>query len=240
MPRYFRLAALLLTASMAGVAQDWPSSIEGRIVFEDDGTPIAGAMVTAIYFDERFKNLAPWVAGVATADGKGVYRLPRLRGGQYQLCVEAAPGGAVDLVRPCEWGLAGEKLRLPPGVAAKGFDRAIPRGRLLEIEVDDPGEYLDKNEKPGTGVHLLAGLWGPDGLFHTARVTKREKTSRTYAVVAPFGMAVGLDVKGRKLDLDDDKGKAKKDDDAPEPLMEARSASRAAKKVVVKVKGVKP
>ena len=232
-------AFLALGAAMSGVAQERPASIEGRIVFEDDGKPLAGATVTAIHYNDRFKNLGPYVAGVATADAKGAYKLTGLPAGQYVLCAEAS-SAAVDLVKPCEWGLAGEALRLLSGVTPTGIDRAIPRGRLVEVDVDDAGGHLDREEKTGTGVHLLVGIWGPNRMFHTARVSKTDKKSRTYAVVMPFGTPVSMDVRGRKLDLEDDKGRAKKEDDALEVLTETRSASRSARKVVVTVKGVKP
>jgi hypothetical protein len=119
-------------------------------------------------------------------------------------------------------------------------DTAIERGRLLELEADDPGEHLDKNEGKGQGVHLLVGIWSTGGDFTHARPTSKGKKSRVYEMLVPFDTDFRLQVLGRKLDLKDNQGKAKKEGDVPELLREPRSASKSPKRIVVQVKGVKP
>ena len=228
----------LLGLTVAATAQvSAPGAISGRIVFEDNGSPLPGATMTAYWIDERFGGREPRVLAQAYADASGAYTLTGLRAGEYLLCPDAIGS---DLINPCSWAMPTETVRVAAGQTVTGVDRAIARGRLIEVEVDDPGELLDQNEVAGRGVHLLAGVWGPDKRFHTARITKSDKKSRTYAVAVPFDTPVSLDVRGRKLDLEDDKGRAKKEDDAPVALTAARTSSRASVKVVVKVKGVKP
>ena len=192
--------------------------------------------MTAYYLDPDLPN-TPRATAKAFADDTGAYVLANLRAGQYLLCPEMMGS---DLVNPCRWAMPTEGVTLSFGQTLTGVDRGIERGRIIEVDVDDPGEHLDKRQVRGGGVHLLVGVWGPDRVFHASQVSKKTKKDRTYSVVIPFDTPVGLDVRGRKLDLDDDKGKAKKDTDPPEMLTEARSASRAAKKVMIKVKGVKP
>jgi hypothetical protein len=133
-----------------------------------------------------------------------------------------------------------EVVKLTAGQSIKTADRSIARGRRVEIEVNDPGGHLDRNEVKDSGVHLMVGVWGANRTFHPASIASKGRQGRTYSVVIPFDKPVRLEVTGRKLDVEDDKGRLKQADDGPEALTEARSADRGAKKVRVQVRGVKP
>jgi hypothetical protein len=232
----FGLATMLFSFGLFAQEPRSTATIRGRIVLQENGSVLPGASMTAYYLDPD-KPDQPQAVARAFTDSTGVYVLTALKAGQYLLCPEMIGS---DLVNPCRWGMPAERVTVRAGETLEGVDRGIERGRIIEVDVSDPSGHLDQKEVRRGGVHLLVGAWGPDRVFRRAQVTKKTNKDRTYSLVIPFDTPVGLDVKGRRLDLDDDKGKAKKDTDAPEMLTETKNASRAAKKVVVKVKGVKP
>ena len=232
----FWIAATIGSTSGAAQVQQALGSIGGRVVLEESGSPLPGATVLALLIDRSPQSRGMKPMGRAYADRQGAYTIGNLRAGEYVLCARAYGS---DLLASCEWDTTPEVIRLTAGQAVTTADRAIARGKRVEVEVKDPGGVLDGNEVKGRGVHLMVGVWA-NKRFHRAQVVAKTRQQRTYAVVIPFGRPVGLEVRGAKLDLADDKGKAKRDDDAPEEIVEARSADRSARKVAVQVKGVKP
>lgn len=197
---------------------------------EETGQALAGATVT-VYARERPPVMnGNWETVTQVTTGKdGSYRVSDLPQRDYILCAKAE---GADLLSGCQWGRDPRRVFVRPGAALTGEDLAIERGRVLEVDVKDPGEALDKNELKGRGVHLLVGVWGPDGQFH----------ERHQHLISPSALEtnVRLEVKGRKLDMKDEAGRTKLEADAPVLVREARSASKAARKFVVEVTGVKP
>ncbi|MFN7921623.1 MAG: carboxypeptidase-like regulatory domain-containing protein [Bryobacteraceae bacterium] len=211
-----------------------PGQIVGRVVIENSSSAVAGATVSVVRVGAPIANPAPYSAQTYTGTN-GMFSLSGVQPGRLAICVTAE---GTDLLPTCEWDPP-RILDVLPGKTG-GLEISMERGKRLRFEIDDPKELLDKNEKPGTGVRLLVGVWTPGRTFLPAGVTRRDKKGRDQEVLVPFEVDIGLGVHGKKLVIEDDKAKRVKVDDVPDKIKVGKGEGPGAKALKYKVKDLEP
>jgi hypothetical protein len=78
----------------------------------------------------------------------------------------------------------------------------------LQVRVDDPGQLLGAKTKDGRDPHLLAGVWGPNGLFYPMHAASKDKGGVNLQLTVPRDTALKLQVASRDLKMADGNGAA--------------------------------
>lgn len=224
------LNALALGVALTGTCFAQTGSIEGKVV-DDKGAPLAGVIVSA-----AGRSAGAVGDSVVNSGADGSFALTGLAPGDYQVCVQSL---TLDIVNPCLW-FSGTTLPVTAkvGVGAKvqGITVQAKLGTKVEVRIDDDTKSLRNNEKNGSGVHLLLGVWTSNGLYYPAAAFSEDATGRNHSVIVPLGTPVKLGVSGRKLKMEDESGKPMKSDDPPIPF--TVNAGENPKKFKFKIKSL--
>ncbi len=219
------LAAGVLTALLA--AQPPTGSIQGRVT-DDSNQPVDGARVTAARL--RASGSGPLSEGLPAVTGQGGnFTVSGLSPGDYRICVEM-PGS--NFLNPCTWdsappaigGGAGQPaaVGLGSGQRVTGVGIQLKKGIPVRVRLDDPGGLLAPAEAAGREAHVLVGAWTAAGLFQPARLTAKDSVGRTLTVLIPYDASVRVTVRGHKVQLQDEGGRALAPGDFPVNLRAAR------------------
>lgn len=183
---------LVLAAVAAGQNT---ASVQGT-VSDEGGRAVTGVKVTL----HRVAGPAPDNREADTpADGS--FEFPNLPAGRYVACVQA-PGSLI--LNPCEWTPEAPPLDLAAGQARRGVQLRVARGALVQVRVNDPSRLLPA-DLAGAGIHILAGVAGPNGLFHTA-FAARDSQGWTFSLAGPRETALNMSLHARGVRLADESG----------------------------------
>jgi len=138
-------------------------------------------------------------------DPNGRFSFTNLREGSYVLCATSPTIGLLD---PCRWQAAQPTpLTIAAGQQVANYEVEMLTGREFEVLVADVGGILERPESLAQGAEIVVGVWGGVGQFQPANLKQKSTTGRTYSVVVPFEKPVRLDVRARRLILEDEYGK---------------------------------
>ena len=178
----------LLLASAALVpclAQQVDTGMITGTVSGDDGSPVVRAYVTlhlSFTGSQSVRRSFQTQWGIYSGPG-GSFRFTGLRNGTYRLCVQA-PGTA--WLDPCEWGLPIPSVVLAGAERSPTIAISLRKGVEVPIRIDDPGQFLVRNEDSVPGAHLLVGVRTQASTFRPATLVSQDGTGRTLRVVIPF------------------------------------------------------
>lgn len=134
-PHSSKLIVLISTYLCVG-SLSFSADISGRIVREDGKPPEYGA-VSIRRFGSSFGTIP--VRGYVRLDREGRFSFESLRSGSYQLCPMDLPP---DLIRPCEWGEAGQSVQVGDKTAVRLQDTIVNRGFQYQVVIEDAGRKL--------------------------------------------------------------------------------------------------
>ena len=137
-------------------------------------------------------------------NGAGFYRFERLPPGSYRLCAQSLDASFVD---PCTWGGA-RTITLNAGDRLPYVPVFVQRARLLRIYVAGAGAYIDRAAAAAkadlvVGVRADANPRDLVSAHHEGTVAD----SREYRLAVPVGVPVTLEVKSRRLRLQNSSGR---------------------------------
>ena len=194
--RVTRELALALVVGAPGHAAA-QGVIEGLVSTTSDQN-LGGAVVVVSSDAEVISRDGPRIYHGVT-DGAGRFSISGIADGRYRVC--AVAGGFAD---PCRWSdgtvvaVAGDRKQLRI---------AMPEGRRLRIFVEDAGNLLPPEERPGEATILVLEL--SDSLrqrWHLLPITANGPKARIYEDVVPLGAVLFLRASGRSLLLEDSRG----------------------------------
>jgi hypothetical protein len=178
-------------------AQSTGARISGTVLSET-GTPIAGAVVTALRSVPR-----PGTAGTATADASGRFEITALSAGAYTLCAQVARGDYVDA---CLWSTSPARVTVSRFQFSGGNDLRLAKGSRLRVRINDASQQLKAPATGGKPHHVLLGAWTPAKTFIPLGKVREDVSGIDYQLTIPFGTPVQLSVTSNVLELKDERG----------------------------------
>lgn len=223
-----RFVALVLLCAGLVHAQK-PGMIRG-VVAAPSGFGLEGAVVSAIpIFVPDGKGEASPVSRASTSK-VGAFVVSNLMPGSYRICV--APG-VDNLLDPCAWSEDPPTWNLSEGEIATTYIR-IDEGVYLDIDVEDPEEKLEINEKQrsqGPAIRVLSvSHSGSIALFREIETKSKQRTLRA---LLPKNSDVNLSVYS-EFNIEDEKGAPAKTPESAAPLKIRTSTSNS--KINLRVK----
>jgi hypothetical protein len=101
-----------------------------------------------------------------------------------------ATGGA--WLDPCKWPVPSNAVTLTTAQPTIGVTISLQRGATLPIQIDDPGQLLERHEGKTPGARLLLGVAGPGLVFHTIPVVAKNSNGRQHQLVVPYNIELKL------------------------------------------------
>jgi hypothetical protein len=196
---------LLSLVLPAAIGQTKLASLGGAVVDADKQEPIPAAMVRAV------RSGLPPLSRHTRTGGDGAYQIDNLPAGTYSVCVQTPDDAFLD---PCQWNGSPTTIVLDAGQTAAGVSFALTAGSVLDIQVRDEQKVFSQLTKDGRRPELSLGVWGPDGLYHPARLSAGPNppgdpyNTIAYRLVVPPGAALKLQIASRDLRLGDAFGAA--------------------------------
>ena len=196
-----RLLILILTSSLALMAQTGTGGIQGTVTDASNNKPIAGAFVIAI------RSGLPPLSQTAQTGADGSYQLQGLAAGAYSLCVQAPGDGYLD---PCQFGGAAQQITLTAGQQSVGNVTKLKPASILKIRLNDATGLLTQYTKDGHEKDLLIGVFGsgPQRVFYPAHLVARDKTGSDYHVAVPLDTPMTFSIASNSLKLAETTGTA--------------------------------
>jgi hypothetical protein len=171
--------------------------IEG-LVNSTSGQNLGGAIVLVSSDPGSISGNGPRVYHGVT-DEAGRFSIGGIADGRYRVC--AVAGGFAD---PCRWS---EGTLVSVGRDRKQLRIAVPEGRRLRVAVEDAGNHLPSEERPGEPALLVVELSDSLGRrWHLLPMTASSPEARIYEDVVPAGAKLSLRASGRGLLLEDSHG----------------------------------
>jgi len=168
--------------SLAAQTQLSSAAAVGGVLTGEDGSLIAGARVGLLLQSPPTHGKALQTFWSVASGADGSFFFSGLKAATYKICVE--PGGV--WLNPCEWGLNPLIFALANQQTASSANVVLTKGALITIQINDPGQFLAKNEGTAPGAHLLIGVPTAAFSFHAASLQSQDSTGRTYQAVVPF------------------------------------------------------
>jgi hypothetical protein len=194
-----RLALAIVFQSAILLAQTNTASIQGSVADATNKKPISGALVSAI------RSGLPPASQTVTTAADGSFAVGSLSAGTYSLCVQVPNDSYLN---PCDWNGLATKVTLIAGQKSAGNQLSILSGSTLQVRVDDPGQLLGKKTKDGRNPHLLAGVWGVNGLFYPLHTASKDSSGVNLQLTIPRGTTLKLQVASLDLKMADANGAA--------------------------------
>lgn len=199
---------LIVFFALAAIAFGQTGRITGTVT-DDSGGPVAGALVTA----SLRSAVPPGTSGLGglrlvmpfppktPSAAKGDSEIDGLLAGTYTLCVEKPES---SMLNPCLWLDKPVNVNVAAGATVSSVSVVEPKGIILTVRVQDTKGVLSSNP----AADLRIGAYNTKSHLVPARVSGRDGTGKTMAIVVPPGQAVNLPVSSAAFALADDKGKA--------------------------------
>lgn len=196
-----RFVAALALLSSAAVAQTGTGSIQGTVTDATSNKPITGAFVTTI------RSGLPPVSQTTKSTTNGVFQLQNLPAGTYSLCVQIAGDGYLN---PCDWGnnaptVAGANsaltVTLAAGQTSSGNLLKVQPGSVVQVRLQDTGQFLTQKTSAGYNPDLALGVFGPKGVFYPAHTAVKDSSGATFQLTIPLNTAVTLHISSKALKL---------------------------------------
>lgn len=193
---------------LAAMALGQTGRVTGTVT-DDSGAPVAGALVTASLQSAApqgtkgpgglplFMPFPPKALSGATGD----FEIDGLPAGTFRLCVEKAES---SLLNPCLWVDRPASVEVSPAATASGVTVVAPRGTLLTVQILDVKGLLANPANNDLRVGTSNGRMA----FIPARVSGRDATGRTMAIVVQPGLPATILISSTAFALADDKGNA--------------------------------
>lgn len=191
----FCLLPALLPAQTTG-------GISGTVA-DDTGTPVANAMVSAMFHGAPSGGQFPPTYHAKTgSDGK--FALTGLAAGIYTLCAANASAGLLD---PCLWKAVPTTVTVTASAQAAPVSLVAARGVQINIQVNDPQGLLAAS---GAVDDIMIGTKGASAAspFLGAHLLSKNSTGKTVSLLVPPSQSVGIFVSSQLFQLGDSQGNA--------------------------------
>ncbi len=250
--RQFIRCWLFFSAFIPSALSQNTAALSGIVTAQDDGKPIAAAIVQAVR-----STPIPAVAFNTVSAANGSFSFSKMPAGTYRLCVQAQ---GTAFLNPCDWDLGRNSLKspiAPSGTTAANeviiaaaqqranFALKVKRGTVVQINLNDSGQLAAASASPsapgvGKGApHVMLGVIVPGGLIRPLTQVSKSAASSVHQAVIPFDTPVKLSVYSGQLQLAHEDGKpiAEKGDAID---ISRKTGSPVPKPVVVNITGRKP
>lgn len=189
------VALIFVHAGFAQVAGT--ASISGQIV-SAVGHPVRAIVSLQFSGPRRFPSAS---RRTFTAQD-GTFAFQRLTPGQYLVCAQIPQSegarSAAPFLDTCSWGSSQGPIPLAAGQQLVGITFAAPKGALLQVRINDPGQVLPQavsaiGPSP-LEPEIQVVVRGSDRRAHHAQFVSKDAGGRNYQIVIPLNTALGLTV----------------------------------------------
>lgn len=186
-------------ALMAARAATISGTVKGA-----DGSVITAGVLTASRQSGGVTSRSAHISGGAPILPDGVFHLPPLADGNYQVCAQA-PGSI--WLNSCEWGQSGTMVSISSSQPSSAVAIVLRKGALVTVRVNDAAKLLTAHEGKSPGAHLLIGVTTDAHVFRGATVSE-DPAGRTYRILVPFDRSVNLSAGSAFFKISDGVGRA--------------------------------